>query len=404
MVNKILFSRLRYVGYALMCPASLLFISAVTKKWIFLQKKSISFILFIPSFITILAGFNVLPSDYLTHSYQSVHIYGLSVVNFKNGPLFFLHYLWSNVLILSAFGLLFTKAFQDSKNARDYVILSLGMICGYLIDLYNVIFNSPLRFTMISAGTFLISEYALYYIAKKNGFFGLIKKVNEENSKFHFQNKLLSLLGHDLTGNIHQLSRLSNTLLNSDQDNQELIKVISDTSLSSEELISNIMRWAKSQDGNDFVTQYEKINLKELINHILESLSPIYPGIKQQSFLEISNDSLYLNADKEMLSSILRNLLTNAYKASKSSNDSQLIKIKVHHSSKETFFEISDNGIGLDQVELENIFQMNKIKKSAQGYGIGLHLVKMLVEIHQGTIKIESQKNRGTQVYLSLPL
>nr|BDT29883.1 ATP-binding protein [Bacteriovorax sp. HI3] len=402
LAHKVLFSRLRYIGYALLCPSSLLFISSITNRLNFLHKKPITFALFTPAVITILSSLDLIPKDLLVTNHLSTSIYGLAVVQFDNGPLFLLHYLWSNLLIVLACALLFLAAFQKKERFKDYLILSLGMVCGYLIDLYSVAFNPPFRFTMISAGTFLISECAIFYFLQKSFFFELAKEETKISDKFHFQNKLLSLVGHDLSGNIHQLARLSNTLRNSDEGNQELIKVINDTSLSSAELISNVMRWVKSQGSHDFTIQQESINLKELLPFIIDSLSPVYPEIKQKVVYEINPEPLYLKADKEMLASILRNLLTNAYKACAQKKE-PCIFIKVNQTTKGTLFEINDDGVGLEKNVLENLFQSSRIKSSGQGYGIGLYLVKMMIEIHRGTIEMKSQKNQGTQVSFYFP-
>lgn len=386
-----------------MCPASLLFISSITNMWVFLQRRMVSFILFLPGVITILAGLDLISKDLLVTNYRAAYIYGLSIIRFDNGPLFQLHYIWSNVLIILTFILLFYKIFSDKKYPKDYFILSLGMVCGYLIDLYSVIFNPLFRFTMISAGTFLISECAIFYVLKKNYFFGLIKRDDEISSRFHFQNKLLSLVGHDLTGNIQQLARLSNTLRNSGHDNHELAKVINDTSLSSAELISNVMRWVKSQVSSEFTVFSESIDLKVLLLHLIDALTPVYPQMKNLVILDLENAPLLVKADKEMLSFILRNLLTNAYKASALESKEQWIRIKVSTNQDNSLFEISDNGIGLDKSELENLFHTDKIKSTTQGYGIGLYLVKMMIDIHRGSIEVRSRKNHGTLVTFSLP-
>lgn len=360
-------------------------------------------LVFIPAVITGIFSLNLAPSHLLVTRFKPFEIYGLSLVQFESGPIFYMHYFFSNFFITLACILLFKKAFQEEVNSKNYFILSLGMVFGYLIDLYAVALNPDFRFTMISAGTFLISDSAIFYISKATGFFGLIKHDEEINQKFQFQNKLLTLIGHDLTGNIHQLARLSSLLKNTKNDSNELIKVISDTSLSSAELISNLMKWVRSQENNDFTLSSEQIDIKTLITQLLNSLSPVYPNIQRIAKLELGPDPLFLNADREMLTSILRNLFTNAYKACDPIGDDRYIRIKITQTSDRVFFEISDNGIGLDYIEIKNLFQINKTKSSEKGYGIGLCLVKMMIEIHRGVIEIKSQKNQGTQVYFSLP-
>lgn len=400
-----MFSRLRYIGYSILCPATLLFISSITKTWTFLIRKSVILLLFVPALLAIMASLNLIPNELLVTGYRPFSILGLSVVRFENGPLFYLYYGWSNLLITLALSMLVFKIYSDKHYRQDYQILSLGMACGYLIDLYGVFFNPLLRFTMLSAGTFLISQFSFFYVLRKNSFFGLVETEEELSNKYNFQKKLLSLVGHDLAGNIHQLARLSNKLTSGKEGESELIKVINDTSLSSAELISNVMRWVKSQEGSDFKVNYESVNLKDLLQGLIDSLAPVYSGIKEYVTVEVSEESLFLTTDKEMISSILRNLLTNAYKASTLKDEKdRRIKVIVSKMEEKIHFEISDNGSGLEATELENLFNEKKMKHSVQGYGIGLYLVKMMVNILGGSIIIKSKKNEGTQVYLSLPL
>ena len=363
------------------------------------------FLLFMPALLASLASLDLIPHDLLVTGHQPLSILGLSVVQFENGPLFYLYYGWSNLLISLALGMLVFKIYSDQYYRQDYLILSLGMTSGYLIDFYGVFFNPSLRFTMISAGTFLISQVSIYYVLRKNSFFGLVETSEELSHKYNFQKKLLSLVGHDLAGNIQQLARLSNKLTSGHQGEMELIKVISDTSLSSAELISNVMRWVKSQDGSDFKVHYEAINTKELLVELIDSLTPVYSGIRELVTIDVSKESFVITTDKEMITFILRNLFTNAYKAvAFKEEQDRSIKIIVNTAGEKILFEISDNGIGLDSTELDNLFNKKKMKHSLQGHGIGLSMVKMMVEILRGSIVINSKKNQGTQVYLSLPL
>ena len=114
---------------------------------------------------------------------------------------------------------------------------------------------------------------------------------------------------------------------------------------------------------------------------------------------------MYAHGDREMISTILRNLINNAVKYS---NKAGVIEVSI--SEKDDFLEVmvSDQGIGISKENIEKIFRIDtKFKspgtKGEKGTGLGLILCKDLVEINKGSIWCESQEGTGTTFHFTVP-
>ena len=98
------------------------------------------------------------------------------------------------------------------------------------------------------------------------------------------------------------------------------------------------------------------------------------------------------------------NLLDNAIKFSKTNGE---IDVKTVQNNDKIIVKIKDNGIGMEKEEVEKIFsrfyQIDK-SHSGEGSGLGLSIVKRIIELSNGTINIESSKNKGTTIIIELPL
>jgi signal transduction histidine kinase len=112
-----------------------------------------------------------------------------------------------------------------------------------------------------------------------------------------------------------------------------------------------------------------------------------------------------VRGDKQRLIEIVQNLLDNAAKFSKKQPDSFIeIGTGDSDSHNQSIFYVRDNGIGIDPKFHDRIFGLfNKLNPDIEGTGIGLTLVKRIVEIHGGRIWIDSELDRGATFYFTLP-
>jgi signal transduction histidine kinase len=111
-------------------------------------------------------------------------------------------------------------------------------------------------------------------------------------------------------------------------------------------------------------------------------------------------------ADSDKIRQLFLNLLVNAYKYTP---EHGMVEIKIGKDDKNAIVQIKDNGIGISPEELPNIFERfyrTEISRNREtgGAGLGLSIVQSIVKAHNGSIHVESEKDRGTQFTVYLPL
>jgi len=130
----------------------------------------------------------------------------------------------------------------------------------------------------------------------------------------------------------------------------------------------------------------------------------IQKEIKINTHIEKEIPSLFI--DKDALSQALNNLLDNAAKFSAVGNE---ITVSVRKEGENVIINIKDKGIGIPQDEMDKIFDkfyqgQNAVKQSVKGTGLGLTLVKHIVEAHQGRISVKSKVGQGSTFSLIFPI
>ncbi len=143
---------------------------------------------------------------------------------------------------------------------------------------------------------------------------------------------------------------------------------------------------------------YEEFNVSELVDEINSEMNILYPKAKLASK---GDSTLILNSDRSLLKQLLRNLIKNGIMYSNQGS----VKTCYYISDSELILKVKDNGIGIDEKELEKIFEkFYRVDKSRArdlgGHGLGLSIVKTILEILGGKIKIESKPKNGTTVFL----
>jgi PAS domain S-box-containing protein len=125
--------------------------------------------------------------------------------------------------------------------------------------------------------------------------------------------------------------------------------------------------------------------------------------IKGRIITHISEDIIEVALDGKLVRTILTNLLTNAVKFSPQKKN---IHLDIRPSGSTLVFKVIDNGIGMQNNELKKIFEpfhRNKNADSIPGTGLGLSIVKRAVDLHQGTINVESEIGKGTTFIVKIP-
>jgi signal transduction histidine kinase len=123
-------------------------------------------------------------------------------------------------------------------------------------------------------------------------------------------------------------------------------------------------------------------------------------GIKSIEFtVDVAPPHLIVQADPKLIEQVLINLVTNSIQAI-NGKDTGLISLKGYEKNNRIFIEVTDNGKGIPEKELSEIF-VPFFSTKKEGSGIGLSLSKQIMSLHGGTIKVSSVAGQGTSFFLS---
>jgi nitrogen fixation/metabolism regulation signal transduction histidine kinase len=158
-------------------------------------------------------------------------------------------------------------------------------------------------------------------------------------------------------------------------------------------MANEFARFAKLPEPN-----FERLEL----NGFLDQATTLFDEDQTKIHFQPNNTLLWVSADKDMLNQVFHNLLLNAKQATDNTPEAQIsVKASVEEASVE--IAIQDNGIGIDAEQQERIFTPYFTTKSS-GSGIGLSVVRQIIEKHNGSIRFESIPNKGTTFYIRLKL
>lgn len=232
------------------------------------------------------------------------------------------------------------------------------------------------------------------------------RKLKELNAN---KDKFLAIIGHDLRNSFHLVINMSEMLLsNLEKDNTDAAlkkaKIIYDTSITTYTLLQNLLEWALiQQKGMRF--KPVKCDLNQLIEEEMR-FQRIIAEQKGLKLNRLTDKDLQLRADREMLKTILRNLISNAIKYSFPGGT---IDVSQTNGADVAVLTVRDQGTGMSREEQQLLFggdQSLSKKGTAKetGTGLGLRLCAEFVHLHGGSIWVESTSGKGSAFSFTIPL
>jgi signal transduction histidine kinase/putative methionine-R-sulfoxide reductase with GAF domain len=239
------------------------------------------------------------------------------------------------------------------------------------------------------------------------GLFGQINVANEQLKKLsNLKSDLLHIISHDLKSPLTVISGYAEILMDGPEkvaENWESIlqEIISQTRMMAR-LIEDTLAISKIESG------IIELNLEDLnIIYPIENIIAIHQH-ECQFKMELPPHLPSVRADKLRFHEILDNLITNAIKYSGSNNEITLSAMPEPQNGV-MVIKVKDKGFGIPQDEIPNLFKKfyrikNEASRGIRGTGLGLYIVKQMVEAHKGEIWVESVLNQGSTFSFSLPL
>ncbi len=223
------------------------------------------------------------------------------------------------------------------------------------------------------------------------------------------KDKFFSIIAHDLKNPVNSIVGFSEHLIDCVEAKNygqivDFTNIILQSSRTAMDLLVNLMEWALSQSGRmEFNPEHFKIGT--IINEVIDLLK----GSADQKSITLVNSLSYdgtVYADKSMIGTVIRNLISNAVKFT---NPSGKITVSSEVKMDELIISVTDTGIGIPQERIDKLFKISENistqgTNKEKGTGLGLILSKEFIEKHNGKIWVESTVGVGTTFKFSLPV
>jgi signal transduction histidine kinase len=258
-------------------------------------------------------------------------------------------------------------------------------------------------------GAMRISYIVFDITVKKETETRLVLQTRELQNLNATKDKFFGIIAHDLknpfTGILGASELMSENTGRIDlPKTQKLAAVIHDSATRGFALLQNLLEWSRSQTGQiSFVPSNLKLNalFEECLGDVL-----IAANRKKLKISIHNQEDLVLYADKNMICTILRNLVHNAIKYSW---ENSTIIISARAMDSEAVIMVKDEGIGITTENLDKLFRIDAGfttpgTKMEQGTGLGLLLCNEFVKKHNGRIWVESEQDKGCSFYFAIPL
>ncbi len=226
---------------------------------------------------------------------------------------------------------------------------------------------------------------------------GELNAVNRNLESFSYS------VSHDLRNPLHVISSFADILKDEyshllDEDGREFLRRIDESTDKMRELIDNLL--ALSRIGREDLHR-ENVNLSGIVEDFLHELMSSQPDRKIETVVQ---PDVWAYADSRLISPALENLLRNAWKFS-SGRDIGRIEFGITSYQSQTVYYVRDNGIGFDMRFADTIFEPFKRvhqQKEYEGTGIGLSIVRRVIDRHKGLIWAEGDFGTGAVFYFTL--
>ncbi|MCB1190773.1 MAG: hybrid sensor histidine kinase/response regulator [Leptospiraceae bacterium] len=236
----------------------------------------------------------------------------------------------------------------------------------------------------------------------------LIKKNQQLEELTATKEKIFTIIGHDLKGAFSGIIGLGRMLKNyfsehTKEENEEYLGLLTQTAETGFSLLQNLLQWSRSQTGA-INFDPEKLDVSAILS---ETLSLFHLATQKKELrikIEIDNN-IFVFADKNMIITVFRNLISNAIKFTPQKGS---IAIQVIEQSDAIEFRIIDSGVGIKPEKIDQLFKIKSTFSTLgtageQGTGIGLILSYEFIQKNNGKIWVESELGKGTSFIFTLP-
>jgi len=238
----------------------------------------------------------------------------------------------------------------------------------------------------------------------------LFRDVTAEQNNDKMKNEFISLASHQLRTPLAAIKWYSNMLISGDAgkllpEQKEYADNIYTSTERMIELVSSLLNITRIESGRIMV-EPKQTEIKKLIEEIVKEVQIRYSAKKQKFSVSTEGAILDINIDPKLIRQVFLNLLTNAAKYSPGNSK---IEVVISMTQTDVVTKVSDNGYGIPEKERDKVFDKfyrgeNMVNSGNEGTGLGLYMVKDIIELSQGKIWFQSKEGQGTTFWVTLPI
>lgn len=251
----------------------------------------------------------------------------------------------------------------------------------------------------------IVSEGLVFLTLLAIGSIRLWQTFNKEISLARQQNNFLLSITHELKSPLASMKLSLQTILKRSQLEDKYRRLI-ENSVEDVDRLSNLVDnilYAARMEDTTLALKTEMENISTMVRNVLEKIQMVHKdSVKLKTNIE---ENILLETDKLAFASVVNNLVENAIKYSNGDGE---IEVLLSKSDKTITLEVKDHGIGIPANERANIFKKfyrigNEETRNTKGTGLGLFIVKRVVDLHHGKIFVTENKPKGTVVRVTIP-
>ncbi|MCX2741884.1 PAS domain-containing sensor histidine kinase [Pontibacter anaerobius] len=325
----------------------------------------------------------------------------------------------------NAFGLIWKRTRESVLHHPEFILESIhpddiDFLQKQYRELLKGILKNDLEFRIIlpdkSVKWLLLNPQLLFSAAGKKYVAGFLYDISEMKNntdtleKFAAKkNSVLEILSHDLAGPLANIKALSGMLSESTgkYENAELnniIRIIRESSERSIRLIRDFVQQEFLESSNAALVK-RRVNLVKKIQDTIDQYQEGEEHIKKDISFTSSRNTFYAYIDEVKFMQVINNLLSNAIKFT---HDNGKIAIDLSERDEAVLITVKDNGVGIPEQYHNEVFdKFTKARREGlrgeTSTGLGMSIIKTIVEWHNGRIWFESEENVGTTFYIELP-